>query len=101
MLVYIGTCWSLLIFIWSLLVFDRCFHFCYLEKSFVEALFVFREDLVNMQTFKGGMVQWVARLTRNVEVVDSSPIKGPRCFIEQETLPLLLSTGWFQERIRA
>jgi len=28
-------------------------------------------------------------------------IKGPRCFIEQETLPLLLSSGWFQERIRA
>jgi len=45
--------------------------------------------------------QWVARLTRNVEVVGSSPIKGPRCFLEQETLPLLLSTGWFQEQIRA
>jgi len=41
------------------------------------------------------------RLPRNVEVVCSSPIKGPRCFIEQETLPLLLSTGWFQELIRA
>ena len=26
---------------------------------------------------------------------------GWRCFLEQETLPLLLSTGWFQERIRA
>jgi len=26
-------------------------------------------------------------------------IKGPRCFLEQETL--LLSTGWFQEQIRA
>jgi len=26
--------------------------------------------------------------------VGSSPIKGPRCFLEQETLPLLLSTGW-------
>jgi len=24
-------------------------------------------------------------------------IKGPRCFHKQETLPLLLSTGWFQE----
>ena len=34
----------------------------------------------------GGVVQWVARLTRNVEVVDSIPIKGPRCFLEQETL---------------
>ena len=36
-----------------------------------------------------------------MEVVGSSPIKGTRCFLEQETLPLLLSTGWFQERIRA
>jgi len=28
-------------------------------------------------------------------------IKGPRCFLEQVTLLLLLRTGWFQERIRA
>ena len=47
------------------------------------------------------MAQSVARLTRNDEIVVSSPIKAPRCFIEQEHLPLLLSTGWFQERIRA
>ena len=47
------------------------------------------------------MAQWVARLTRNVEVMGSSPIKGPHCFLEQETLPLLFSTGWFQERILA
>ena len=30
-----------------------------------------------------------------------APSKGPRCFLEQETLLSLLSTGWFQERIRA
>ena len=48
-----------------------------------------------------GVVQWVALLTRNVEVVGSSTIKGPRCFLEQHTLPVLLRTGWFQERIRA
>ena len=46
-------------------------------------------------------IQWVARLTRNVEVVGSSPIKGPRCLLVQETLPVLITTGWFQERIRA
>jgi len=40
------------------------------------------------------MAQWVARLTRTVEVVGSSLIKGHRCFLEQETLPLLFSTGW-------
>jgi len=45
------------------------------------------------------MAQWVADVTRNVEVA-SSLIKGLRCFLEQETLPLLLSTGWFQEQIR-
>ena len=50
---------------------------------------------------RGGVAQWVARLTHNVEVLGSSPIKDPHCFFEQETLPLLLSTGWFQERIRA
>jgi len=48
-----------------------------------------------------GVAQWVAPLTRNVEVVGLSPIKGPRCFLEQETLPLFLITGWFQKRIRA
>ena len=52
-------------------------------------------------------------LTCYVEAVGSSTIKGPHCFHdqetlpllphcfhEQETLPLLLSTGWLQERIR-
>ena len=44
----------------------------------------------------GGVAQWVyARLTRNVEVVGSRPLKGLRCFIEQYTLPLVRSTGWF------
>jgi len=35
----------------------------------------------------------------NPLIVGSSYTKSPRCFIEQETLHLLLSTGWFQERI--
>ena len=49
--------------------------------------------------FKGGLgAARVACLTRNVSDVGS---KGPSCFLEQETLPLLLSTGWFQERIPA
>ena len=29
---------------------------------------------------RGGVAQWVARLTRNVEVVGLSAIKAPRCF---------------------
>jgi len=44
---------------------------------------------------------YTSLLTRNVEVVGLSPIKGPSCFLEQEMLPLLLSTGCFQEWIRA
>ena len=43
---------------------------------------------------RGGVAQWVARLTRDRR-------KGPRCFLEQETVPSLLSTGWLEERIRA
>ena len=49
----------------------------------------------------GVQAQWVARLTHKVSVASSSPIKGPRCYLEQETLPLLLSIGWLQERIQA
>ena len=30
----------------------------------------------------------------------SNPVSH-RCFIEQESLPLLLSTGWFQELVQA
>ena len=46
----------------------------------------------NLVKIRGGVAQWVAHLIRNVEVVGSSPIKGPRCFLEQETLPLLKTT---------
>jgi len=28
-----------------------------------------------------------------------SPIQGSSCFLDQETLPSLLSTGWFQKWI--
>jgi len=34
----------------------------------------------------------------NWSVVSASPIKGSHWFLEQETLPSLLSTGWFEER---
>ena len=41
---------------------------------------------------------WVAHLSHSLSVVSLSLIKGPCFFLEQETLPLLLCTGWFQER---
>ena len=47
---------------------------------------------LNLSHSRGGEAQWVARLTFNLSAVGSSPIKVPRCFIEQETLPSLLST---------
>ena len=44
------------------------------------------------------MAQWFVCLTRNMKVMGSSPIKEPP-FLEQETLPSLINTGWFQEQI--
>ena len=44
----------------------------------------------------GGVVsQWLAHLTCNWSFVIEIPIKGSHCFHEQETLPSLVSTGWF------
>ena len=57
-------------------------------------------DYSCLNYLRGGLAQWVARLTHNVEDVGWSPIKDPR-YLEQETLPLLHSTGWFQEQIGA
>ena len=50
-----------------------------------------------------GVAQWVARLTCSRWMPVShefEPQQRPRCFLERETLLSLLSTGWFQERIR-
>jgi len=37
--------------------------------------------------------------SHNWSVFDSNTTKGSCCFLEQETLPSLLGTGWFQEWI--
>jgi len=78
----------------ELLVF-RDFWFCFYFKVLLSdsGLIVSHKSNRKTHTCTG---QCVARLTRNVEVVGSSLIKGPLCFLEQDTLPLLLSTGWFQ-----
>ena len=44
------------------------------------------------------VAQWVARLTRNLSVMGSKPSKATVVTFEQETLPSLLSTGWFLEK---
>ena len=49
------------------------------------------------------LLSWSFMLTSTVTCQSwvIAPSKAPACFLEQETLPRLLSTGWFQERIRA
>ena len=38
-------------------------------------------------SLRGGVAQWVAQLTRNVEVVGSSPIKGPAVSLSKKLYP--------------
>jgi len=47
------------------------------------------------------MAQQLMCLTSNRSVIRSGSTKCSRCFHEQETLPSLLSTDWFQERVGA
>jgi len=49
--------------------------------------------IVTVAVWRSGLQIWL--------VMWRSWVLVPRRFLEQETLPLLLSTGWFQERIRA
>jgi len=44
--------------------------------------------------------QLVVRLTHNLSNLSLKLIKASYCFIEQDTLPSLLSTGWLQEWIQ-
>ena len=48
----------------------------------------------------GCVVQWVACLKINHSVVSLNPIKGSCCLLQLETLPKLLSNGWFQQCIQ-
>ena len=54
---------------------------------------------------KGGAALGIARLTRTPWMPVSREFElqqrfNVRCFIEQETLPSMLSSGWSQERNR-
>ena len=53
-----------------------------LPNTTIESKSLSRSSLSDKQYHRGGVAQWVARLTCNVEAVGSSPIKGPRCFLE-------------------
>ena len=50
--------------------------------NFYDIPYIFSIDIAIFVTQRGGVAQWVARLTPNVEVMGSSPIKGPRYFFE-------------------
>jgi len=54
---------------------------------------------MGINTNYGDVALWTESLTRIRSVVSSNPVKSSRCFIEHDTLPSLLSTGWFQEWI--
>ena len=43
------------------------------------------------------MAQWVAGVSYNQSVVSSNNSKSFICFLGNETLPSLVSTGWFQD----
>ena len=45
---------------------------------------------MSLHTTRGGVAQWVAHLTHNVEVIGSSSTKGPRCFLEKKLYPYCL-----------
>jgi hypothetical protein len=49
----------------------------------------------------GGMIEWLTRQASNDLVAwVQTPSGASRCLLGQETLLSLLSSGWFQERIR-
>ena len=58
-------------------------------------------QIIYLMLLRGGVAQWVARLTRNVEVVDLSPKQRHPLFHWVRNFTLLLSTGLLQERIQA
>ena len=59
-----------------------------------QALETARADAESLVSMRGDVAQLIVHLTRYWSGVISSPIKGSCCFLEQETLPSLLSTGW-------
>jgi len=64
-----------------------------------QALETARADAESLVSMRGDVAQLIVHLTRYWSGVISSPIKGSCYLLEQETLPSMLSTGWFQEWI--
>ena len=74
-------------------------HWKCLDNCYFVVIFSF--SLPSVHPLHTGQFNFIKRVHRNQSVLSSNPIKGSHCFIEQESLPSLLSTGWFHEQIRA
>ena len=68
-----------------------------ISNIFIETFWINLIDSPSKTANGRGAVE--TRLTRNQSVVSFIPAKGPRCFLEQETLTSLLSPG-IQQRIQ-
>ena len=71
------------------------------SKSFKNSTYSFfihklRKNRHTTWNLKEGEIRWVGYSQCTIDLRDGSP-----CFLEQETLPSLFSTGWLQEQIRA
>ena len=64
-------------------------------------IYKFSVHNIVLACLSGDVAQWVWRLTHYRSVMSLNPAKGSHFFLEPETLPLLLSTGWFHEQTEA
>ena len=61
------------------------------NKTNNNTLLIWYQRIIQPSPLRVGVAHWVARLTRNVEVVDSSPSKCyPYCLV------LVCSSNWFE-----
>ena len=75
-------------------------YMCMSKTSCLQELLRWTFLMSMYSSFSYFVAQWVARVTRNVEVMFEPHQKAPIVSLSKK-LPLLLCTGWFQERIRA
>ena len=70
------------------------------NKSNKNTLLIWYQRIIQPSPLRVGVAHWVARLTRNVEVVDSSPIKCPVVSLINTHYPyclvLVCSSNWFE-----
>jgi len=81
-------------------MFKDLHYFCYQSNCFLRALKVkmknvaFDTSTINPNALLGAAGCIICGCL-SVHAVSMSPIKGSHCLLEQDTLPSLLSIGWF------